>query len=130
MPETVLRMLFHGAAQAPATLREHKACRFVQVFCNGEEVLTVSGTKEKYVVDVWSGNHPFYLVRPWPRPGQTECLQTVRLGQVSKQLCQSLRTVSKPCVEAATPSYGAPVTQALHNPCLGALSTLLPICDM
>lgn len=34
-----------------------------QVFCNGEEVLTVSGTKEKYVVDVWSGNHPFYLVR-------------------------------------------------------------------
>ena len=42
---------------------KHGACRFVQVFCNGEEVLTVSGTKEKYVVDVWSGNHPFYLVR-------------------------------------------------------------------
>jgi hypothetical protein len=33
------------------------------VFCNGEEVLTVSGTKKEYVVDVWSGNHPFYLVR-------------------------------------------------------------------
>ena len=31
-----------------------------QVICNGEEVLTVSGTKEKYVVDVWSGNHPFF----------------------------------------------------------------------
>lgn len=31
-----------------------------QVFCNGEEVLTVSGCKPEYVVDVWSGNHPFY----------------------------------------------------------------------
>jgi ribosomal protein L31 len=30
------------------------------VFCNGEEVLTVSGCKGEYVVDVWSGNHPFY----------------------------------------------------------------------
>ena len=46
-------------------LWKHEACPFVQVFCNGEEVLTVSGTKEKYVVDVWSGNHPFYLVRSW-----------------------------------------------------------------
>lgn len=35
----------------------------VQVYCNGEEVMTVSGTKEKYVVDVWSGNHPFFQVR-------------------------------------------------------------------
>ncbi len=34
----------------------------MQVFCNGEEVMTVSGTKEKYVVDVWSGNHPFFQV--------------------------------------------------------------------
>jgi ribosomal protein L31 len=31
-----------------------------KVFCNGEEVLTVSGTRAEYVVDVWSGNHPFY----------------------------------------------------------------------
>ena len=37
-----------------------------QVFCNGEEVLTVSGTKEKYVVDVWSGNHPFFKASPVP----------------------------------------------------------------
>ncbi len=37
-----------------------------QVFCNGEEVLTVSGTKKEYVVDVWSGNHPFYLARAHP----------------------------------------------------------------
>lgn len=34
------------------------------MICNGEEVLTVSGTKEKYVVDVWSGNHPFFKVCP------------------------------------------------------------------
>lgn len=31
-----------------------------KVFCNGEEVLTVSGTLPSYTVDVWSGNHPFY----------------------------------------------------------------------
>ena len=37
----------------------------MQVICNGEEVLTVSGTKEKYVVDVWSGNHPFFKVCPF-----------------------------------------------------------------
>ena len=31
-----------------------------QVVCNGEEVLTISGTQAEYNVDVWSGNHPFY----------------------------------------------------------------------
>lgn len=31
-----------------------------QVFCNGEEVLTTSGTQAKYTVDIWSGNHPFF----------------------------------------------------------------------
>ena len=31
-----------------------------QVICNGEEVLTTSGTKPEYTVEVWSGNHPFY----------------------------------------------------------------------
>uniref|UniRef100_A0A7S2Z1N6 50S ribosomal protein L31 n=1 Tax=Chloropicon laureae TaxID=464258 RepID=A0A7S2Z1N6_9CHLO len=36
----------------------HKASK---VICNGEEVFTVSGTKKEYVVDVWSGNHPFYM---------------------------------------------------------------------
>eukprot|EP00468_Gymnochlora_sp_CCMP2014_P012368 CAMPEP_0167754494 /NCGR_PEP_ID=MMETSP0110_2-20121227/8297_1 /TAXON_ID=629695 /ORGANISM="Gymnochlora sp., Strain CCMP2014" /LENGTH=159 /DNA_ID=CAMNT_0007640371 /DNA_START=26 /DNA_END=505 /DNA_ORIENTATION=+ len=30
------------------------------VFCNGKEVYKISGTKDKYVVDIWSGNHPFY----------------------------------------------------------------------
>lgn len=33
------------------------------VFCNGVEVMTVGGTKAEYNVDVYSGNHPFYLVR-------------------------------------------------------------------
>eukprot|EP00471_Norrisiella_sphaerica_P006714 CAMPEP_0184477996 /NCGR_PEP_ID=MMETSP0113_2-20130426/122_1 /TAXON_ID=91329 /ORGANISM="Norrisiella sphaerica, Strain BC52" /LENGTH=106 /DNA_ID=CAMNT_0026855621 /DNA_START=225 /DNA_END=545 /DNA_ORIENTATION=+ len=32
----------------------------VPVFCNGEEVHKTSGTSDKYVVDIWSGNHPFY----------------------------------------------------------------------
>jgi large subunit ribosomal protein L31 len=32
----------------------------VVVTCNGEEVLTTSGTKQSYNVDIWSGNHPFY----------------------------------------------------------------------
>lgn len=32
----------------------------MQVFCNGEEVMTTSGTQEKYTVDIWSGNHPFF----------------------------------------------------------------------
>jgi large subunit ribosomal protein L31 len=32
----------------------------VQIFCNGVEVMVCGGTKEKYIVDVWSGNHPFY----------------------------------------------------------------------
>lgn len=31
-----------------------------KVICNGEEVMTVSGTQPTYNVDVWSGNHPFY----------------------------------------------------------------------
>ncbi|CAH8358409.1 unnamed protein product [Eruca vesicaria subsp. sativa] len=32
-----------------------------KVYCNGELVMTTGGTKKEYVVDVWSGNHPFYL---------------------------------------------------------------------
>ncbi|KAK6939488.1 Ribosomal protein L31 [Dillenia turbinata] len=32
-----------------------------KVYCNGELGLTTGGTQEEYVVDVWSGNHPFYL---------------------------------------------------------------------
>lgn len=62
----------------------HEACPFVQVFCNGEEVLTVSGTKEKYVVDVWSGNHPFYLVRSCADFIQLECLLCGKLAGSAK----------------------------------------------
>ncbi|KAI3503759.1 hypothetical protein L1887_32208 [Cichorium endivia] len=32
-----------------------------KVYCSGDHVLTTGGTKKEYVVDVWSGNHPFYL---------------------------------------------------------------------
>ncbi len=31
-----------------------------KVFCDGQLVLEVGTTKEKLVVDIWSGNHPFY----------------------------------------------------------------------
>eukprot|EP01023_Acetabularia_acetabulum_P004038 TRINITY_DN116_c0_g1_i1.p1 TRINITY_DN116_c0_g1~~TRINITY_DN116_c0_g1_i1.p1 ORF type:complete len:132 (+),score=20.38 TRINITY_DN116_c0_g1_i1:71-466(+) len=31
------------------------------VYCNGEEVMRVGGTKKEYTVDIWSGNHPFFL---------------------------------------------------------------------
>jgi large subunit ribosomal protein L31 len=31
-----------------------------KVTCNGVEVMTVSGTKPKYNVEIYSGNHPFY----------------------------------------------------------------------
>ena len=34
----------------------------LQVICNGQEVISMGGTKETYNVDVWSGNHPFYQV--------------------------------------------------------------------
>ncbi|KAG6608551.1 50S ribosomal protein L31, chloroplastic, partial [Cucurbita argyrosperma subsp. sororia] len=32
-----------------------------EVYCNGELVMTTGGTQKEYSVDVWSGNHPFYL---------------------------------------------------------------------
>ncbi|WOK97884.1 hypothetical protein Cni_G06592 [Canna indica] len=32
-----------------------------KVYCNGELVMTTGGTQREYSVDVWSGNHPFYL---------------------------------------------------------------------
>lgn len=32
-----------------------------EVYCNGEKVLTLGGTRPKYNVDLWSGNHPFFL---------------------------------------------------------------------
>lgn len=31
-----------------------------KVSCNGEEVLVTSGTQPNYVVDIWSGNHPYF----------------------------------------------------------------------
>ena len=54
------------------------ATRFftIQVFCNGEEVMTVGGTQEEYVVDIWSGNHPFFL-------GKSTAIMT-NAGRVSR----------------------------------------------
>eukprot|EP00951_Prasinocladus_malaysianus_P041659 scaffold494384_cov19-Prasinocladus_malaysianus.AAC.1 len=40
-------------------LRPFKAAD-VLVVCGGEEVMSLGGTKPEYVVDIWSGNHPFF----------------------------------------------------------------------
>ena len=34
-----------------------------EVYCDGKLVYTVSSTKEKLNVDIWSGNHPFYMIK-------------------------------------------------------------------
>lgn len=31
-----------------------------KVICNGEVVMTTGSTQPQLIVDVWSGNHPFY----------------------------------------------------------------------
>eukprot|EP00252_Welwitschia_mirabilis_P007896 TRINITY_DN1959_c0_g1_i1.p1 TRINITY_DN1959_c0_g1~~TRINITY_DN1959_c0_g1_i1.p1 ORF type:complete len:132 (+),score=22.69 TRINITY_DN1959_c0_g1_i1:221-616(+) len=36
----------------------HKKAKF---YCEGELVLVTGGTKPQYEVDVWAGNHSFYL---------------------------------------------------------------------
>ncbi|OMO75161.1 Ribosomal protein L31 [Corchorus olitorius] len=56
---------------APGKYRPQVTCRKkdihpefhedAKVYCNGELVMTTGGTQKEYVVDVWSGNHPFYL---------------------------------------------------------------------
>ncbi|KMT20737.1 hypothetical protein BVRB_1g007100 [Beta vulgaris subsp. vulgaris] len=54
-----------------STLRPQWSCRKkdihpefhddAKVYCNGELVMTTGGTQKDYTIDVWSGNHPFYL---------------------------------------------------------------------
>ena len=39
----------------------HPVLKKATVVCNGENVYEVTGTQDKYNVDLWSGNHPFYL---------------------------------------------------------------------
>ncbi len=31
-----------------------------KVYCDGQLILEVGTTKEELIVDIWSGNHPFY----------------------------------------------------------------------
>jgi len=59
-----------GAKEQPEWFEEAK------VFCNGEEVMTVGGTQAEYVVDIWSGNHPFFQ-------GRSSAIMT-DAGQVSR----------------------------------------------
>ena len=48
-----------GAARAKAGIHPEWHPE-AEVVCNGETVMKVSGTKARYDVDVYSGNHPFY----------------------------------------------------------------------
>ncbi|GMH16194.1 hypothetical protein Nepgr_018035 [Nepenthes gracilis] len=53
----------HGCPQISCRKKDihpqfHEAAK---VYCNGELVMTTGGTQKEYTVDVWSGNHPFYL---------------------------------------------------------------------
>ena len=38
----------------------HPKYHNTKVYCDGQVVLEVGTTKEELVVDIWSGNHPFY----------------------------------------------------------------------
>jgi large subunit ribosomal protein L31 len=38
----------------------HPELKTAKIICSGEEVGEITGTQDKYVVDVWAGNHPFY----------------------------------------------------------------------
>lgn len=52
-----------GGQGEPAEMKKKPQPTFYEeakVFCNGEEVMTVGGTQQEYVVDIWSGNHPFF----------------------------------------------------------------------
>jgi large subunit ribosomal protein L31 len=31
-----------------------------KVYCDGKLIFEVGGTKKELIVDIWSGNHPFY----------------------------------------------------------------------
>ncbi|XP_057531572.1 50S ribosomal protein L31, chloroplastic [Amaranthus tricolor] len=60
-----------NASSSSSTLRPQWSCRKkdihpefyedAKVYCNGELIMTTGGTQKEYTVDVWSGNHPFYL---------------------------------------------------------------------
>ncbi|GFS46467.1 ribosomal protein L31 [Actinidia rufa] len=75
LPATFLRPQFRSLSTSKSAARRPKrsqwSCRKkdihpefhedAKVYCNGELVMTTGGTQKEYVVDVWSGNHPFYL---------------------------------------------------------------------
>lgn len=39
----------------------HPICYKTKVYCNDELILEINTIKEKLNVDIWSGNHPFYI---------------------------------------------------------------------
>jgi ribosomal protein L31 len=61
-PEAKARRAAAGwaAGRARGGARADPLPVLAQIFCNGVEVMACGGTKPEYIVDVWSGNHPFY----------------------------------------------------------------------
>jgi large subunit ribosomal protein L31 len=90
----------------------HPELKTAKIICSGEEVGEITGTQDKYVVDVWAGNHPFYK-------GDTRSL-VLDEGQV--------RMVAGPCsdmylfvsVIVALSAAWCPIggCAAVGNPCL------------
>lgn len=39
----------------------HPEWHLTKVYCDGQLVLEVGGTKEELTVEIWSGNHPLYI---------------------------------------------------------------------
>jgi ribosomal protein L31 len=56
------------------------------VVCNGTEVMTVGGTKASYNVDIYSGNHPFYMARRRHR-GMAACARRSRFFDADWPRC-------------------------------------------
>lgn len=39
----------------------HPEWHLTKVYCDGQLVLEVGGTKKELTVEIWSGNHPLYI---------------------------------------------------------------------
>ena len=92
----------------------------VQVICNGEEVLTVSGTKERYVVDVWSGNHPFFKVCA-PRQDLPSCHRFCLMCACGK--------LAPPQEHSCIDKLRHPSVQWLRTCTLSTHREVVPACD-
>merc|ERR1711904_749079 len=59
----IFRLSHHQKISSPLFAQKKNHPPFfteAEVVCNGEVVMKVGGSQERYVVDIWSGNHPFF----------------------------------------------------------------------